>query len=374
MIERNPYERVDFNECVRVLSNTHEHITKQDSLEHVWNKGVRNVNSSHYMPSAPIIFNPDYQAEYLDFNTAEDLTIVTKQTPKRNFHDFTDVSGNEVSIADIVSIPTAERVNIIGYDYMLHSNYLGSTYGEPGWNDIEGVDPQTIVTWRRAHKFQTAEQLFQGIRNNMPFGRVFGTLNHPRDNDEPYESVVDFIKKSNGLIHAVETYSSVKASESHKKRFVETYDKLLKDGFRLWCVCVTDWPHLDIERDYGCNQLLLPSNYNQLSYIEKQNAILDCYLSGEYFGCGLGTLQVENYSIIEDTISISFNRNCHLSAVIDGNNLDKGTGTNFSQKIDSAKNYIRFYAEAQDGDFVFTNPLFFIYNKQDSITKKMLVL
>lgn len=378
MIEINPYSNIDFGNHVRVLSNTHEHVMNQAALEWVWNKGVRNINPSNYQPSSPVDFTTGYQYDYNDFTSAEDMAVITKLGPDRRLSDFTDANNNFVRIADIVSLPNAERVNIQGYNYMLHSNYLGSTFGDPGWMTIEGIEISSTVSWRSQHKFLTTEQLFNGIRSNLMFeGKVFGTLNHPRSAEESYESVKDFVTKSNGLIQGVEVYSSVLSPSDMAARYIDTYDRLLNDGFRLWALAVTDWPHLNLEegvKDYGCNQLLLPSDYESLTYVQKQEAILDCYIAGQYFPVGLGTLTVEDFTINGNEITVTFNKSCNIKAVVDGVEINKGTATSATQIMYDNAKYVRFYAQADDGDFVFTNPVFSNYRGTSDFKTKMIVL
>ena len=361
MITLNPYRNIDFAQCVTLISNTHEHIFNQSTLESCYNRGVRNINLLHYSPSAPQKFDPDYQVEYEDYTSATDLTKTTKLSPKRSFSNFIDKNGNQVNLSDIVVLPNCEHVNIIGYPYMLHTNYLGSEFGDPGWLKQDG-DTQQGVQWRIDHPIITDYELFAGIRANMPFGKVFGTLNHPTDAIPSYSVTDQFIEHSNGLIKAVEIFSGTYV-DSVKQNFENYYDYLLNKGLKLWCLAVVDWQGDGVQvqtGDLGANVLLLPTNYNSLSYTAKQNAILDAYIAGQYFPVGLGTLMITDVKQDGNLVTFTFNKSANtVYGIFDGKR--KVLGTNISTvTVDTSKaaKFFRLKALGDNYEFIFSNPIF----------------
>lgn len=372
MITLNPYRNIDFAQCVTLVSNTHEHIFNQSTLENCYNRGVRNINLLHYSPSTPQKFDPDYQVEYEDYTSATDLTKTTKLSPKRSFSNFVDKDGNQVNLSDIVVLPNCEHVNIIGYPYMLHTNYLGSEFGDPGWLKQDG-DTQQGVQWRIDHPIITDYELFAGIRANMPFGKIFGTLNHPTDGIPSYSVTDQFIEHSDGLIKAVEIFSGAYTA-SVLQDFEDYYDYLLNKGYQLWCLAVVDWQG-DGEQaqtgDRGANILLLPSNYSELTYIQKQNAILDAYIAGTYFPIGRGELLITNVEEFGDNIKFTFNKPAHvIYCMYDGNKTIVASDTS-SVVINTKKasKYVRIKALGDNNEFIFSNPIFVRNNLSNTVDK-----
>lgn len=373
MITLNPYRNIDFTQCVTLVSNTHEHIFNQSTLESCYNRGVRNINLLHYQPSTPQKLLPsDYQAEYQDFKDVNDLTIITKKCPIRDFHDFVDKNGNNVSLSDIVVVPNCEHVNIKDYPFMLHTNYLGSEFGDPGWTKQDG-DTQGGVQWRIDHKFITDMELFAGVRANMPFGKIFGTLNHPTDGIPSYSVTDQFIEHSNGLIKAVEIFSGAYTA-SVLQDFEDYYDYLLNKGHQLWSLAVVDWQGDGQQAqtgDRGANILLLPSNYNTLSYVEKQNAILDAYIAGTYFPVGRGELLITNVEEQGYNVRFTFNKPANaVYCLYDGNKTLVASNTS-SVVINTKKasKYIRIKALGDNNEFVFSNPIFVNNHAQTTVNK-----
>lgn len=375
MITLNPYNNIDFAQCVTLMSNTHEHIFDQQKLENAYNRGLRNINLLHYGPSTPQRLDPNYQAEYTDYTSTTDLTKVTKLCPKRNFADFTDKDGNSVSLSDIVVVPNCEHVNISGYPYMLHTNYLGSEFGDPGWMRQDGDTSEWAPQWRIDHPILTDYELFDGVGNNLPFGKVFGTLNHPTDGISSYSITDQFIEHSDGLIQAVEIFNRGYQPATNKS-FEDYYFYLLNKGHHLWALSVVDWqgdgPYTE---DFGASLLLLPSDYASMTYIQKQNAILDAYIGGRYFPTGLGTIRITNIEQDEDRVTFTFNTSARIVyGIYDGEY--KPIGSNISSICVDTRNASKFFmlkALGDGDDFIWTNPIY-VNNKKKSIVDKFKVL
>lgn len=373
MITLNPYRNIDFAQCVTLVSNTHEHIYNQQLLENCYNRGVRNINLLHYQPSAPQKFTPNYQVAYIDYTSATDLTKTTKLSPKRNYNDFVDKDGNNIDLSDIVVLPNCEHVNIIGYTYMLHTNYLGSTFADPGWQKQTG-DEQSGVQWRIQHPILTDAELFAGVRANLPFEKVFGTFNHPMDGmNGSYSQQEQFIRNSDGLIQAMEVFNRG-YSPSVNQSFEDCYDHFLNKGYKLWATAVVDWQGDGTQfyaNDLGANVLLLPSNYNNLTYIQKQNAILDAYIAGQYFPVGIGKLLITNIEESGDNVRFTFNKPANaIYCLYDGNKTFVASNTSVVViNTKKASKYVRIKALGDNNEFIFSNPIFVKNNVSNTINK-----
>ena len=358
----NPYQNIDFSNCKKVLSNTHEHIYEQERLEWCYNKGIRNINLLHYKPAAPQKFEDGYSVDFQDYTSINDLTIITKHSgdylPTSPYHDFIDKDGNEVHLSDIVVLPNCEHTNIRGYNYWVHSNFLGSEFAEPADLDMPGG----VYGDRANYKILNDEQLFEGVTTHRPFGKTFGTLNHPADSRTNLDDEERFVARSCGLINAVEVFNGDYGGvDAEINRNCEAfYDRLLKKGYELWCVAVPDWANIGYSMDLGMNMLLLPSNYDSLIYVEKQNAILDAYIAGHFFAVGVGGLSITNILQDDDNITFVFNKNAaEIYGIFDGNS--KLIGTNVSQVTVNplyASKYFRLKAIDSNGDFIYSNPMF----------------
>ena len=372
MITLNPYKDVDFAQCATLVSNTHEHIYNQSTLENCYNRGVRNINLLHYVPSAPQKFDSNYQVEYEDYISATDLTKTIKLSPKRSYSDFTDKDGNSVSLSDIVVVPNCEHVNIKDYSYMLHTNYLGSEFADPGWSENNGRGETGLVAWRSAHPILTDTELFAGVRANMPLGKVFGTFNHPMDGmNGSYNQQKQFIDNSDGLIQAMEIFSRGYSS-SVNQSFEDCYDYFLNKGYKLWATAVVDWQGDGTQfypEDLGANVLLLPSNYSNLTYVQKQNAILDAYIAGQYFPVGIGKLLITNIEESGDNVRFTFNKPANaIYCLYDGNKTFVASNTSVVViNTKKASKYVRIKALGDNNDFIFSNPIFVKNNISNTI-------
>lgn len=380
MITVNPYSNVDFSSCVFLLSNTHEHVMNQETLERCYNRGVRNINLMHYSPAAPQKFEPGYQVEYIDYVSATDTEHkTTRLSPLREYSNFVDKDGNSVDLDDIVVVPNSEQPNIIGYHPMLHTNYLGSEFAQPGSIAPLGeLDPDVRpANWRKEHPIVSPQELFDGVRNSLPLGKVFGTLNHPRLSGVPASDLYNFVAESDGLIQAVEVFNetSIPSMNEIHEAF---YDSLLNMGYRLWCLSVIDWQGNNAEyygQDMGGNMLLLPSNYGSLTYVQKQNAILDAYIAGQYFPVGLGTLMITNVSVSGSNVTFTFNQSANtIYGIYDGVSRTIGTNVN-TVTVDTkdCNKYFRLKALGDNHEFIYSNPIF-VEPSSDKLRKTYSVL
>ena len=356
-ISFNPYANIDFSNIVRVSSSSHEHIINQESLENCWNRGIRNINISNYQPSAPFLLRDNNtEVSFLDWNNERCERIVTKNISPVAFHDFVDNNGDIVKVSGIVCLPNAERVNLSNYSYMLHSLYLGSSFGDAGWIAMTS----DAVSWRIEHPLLDSGELWRNIRDNSSMGSIFGILAHPLSAVSKEEAKA-FIKGSNGLIQGIEVFNQGIPTETNRA-FRDFYDELICAGFRLWCVSATDWQgnfgDKSIIVDRGGQQLLLPGKYNDMSTEEKESACLSAYCQGTFFPFGIGSLQVDSILVNEEKISIYYNKTCNLDKIVGGKRTYIGLTKEYEQEINRVRNYIRFEAYTDNGDFVFTQPIF----------------
>ncbi len=205
-----------------------------------------------------------------------------------------------------------------------------------------------------------------GVNNNLLFAeKVFGTLNHPRRNFNSAKSAID---KSKGIIKAIEIFNmGMNGGEAENILNRKLYDDLLRAGYRLFGVAVVDWPSyikdaVD-DRVRGCNVLYFDPSFNSLTMIQKQEAALDAYINGAYYAAGYGDQYIKDLSIQDDVVNLSVSGLPSSINVI--TNIDTETFANLSEitkTIEKGITYVRFECYYKDGDFIFTNPIWFDEN------------
>lgn len=354
----NPYSDIDFKNVVRIGSCSHEHILSQKGLENCWNRGIRNINISNYDPSVPLnSLDITETTTYLDWESTDCNKKVSKTIQTLSFNDFVDKDGQYVKVSEIVTLPNAERVNLLDYPYMLHSLYIGSTFGDAGWKGLT----DDAIAWRVKHPILNSNELWRNIIENTTEKGVFGILAHPLSGSTSWTDATAFVDASKGIIQGVETFNQG-ATEGKNREYSIFYDDLLCGGRHLWCLSATDWQgdrgDKDVNVDRGGQQLLLPADYDEMSIGEKQHACLRAYKNGTFFPIGIGNLQVDSIVVNDSLINIYMNKPCVLDRIVGGRRKTIGTVKEYSIGVNWVNKYIRFEAFLNDGDFVYTQPIF----------------
>jgi hypothetical protein len=364
----NPYENVNFGTMVEVPGVIHEHTYSQTYFEACWNRGIRFIPICHYVASIARYPSDGWDRDYEDW-TDETATATTTRNETGSISDFIDADTNSVVIADLPGMPNCEKAHMSGRSY--HLCPLGSTFGDPGNAPILGGydPPEGISAWRGANPILTPAQMLAGIAANTQYGgKTFVTFNHP---NESKENMLDWIEESNGLIKAVAGYSSYygpTASEGYRWKI----DWLLRQGLKLMITAEVDWQGVGAE-DLGCHVLLMPSNYNSLTKTQKEEAILDAHIAGEFYANGKLTFFITDITASEDLVTVTFDTVCDTVKII--TNKETITRTSVSEVSylrKSETSYIR--VEAFLGtDFIFTQPIYYeVPEKANTVVLSMI--
>ena len=375
----NPYDEVDFTNLLQMPAISHEHIEDQLHLESAYNRGIRIFAPSCYQPAVPFTPLSNINSVYEDYTSYNDLRIEVKtkcSNPPFLFEDFIDIDGNRVSLNSLIQLPNSEKVNIKEFDIMVHSNYLGSNYGDPGWSSIDGLPTDETVNWRSANKFIGTTDLKNGILNNLKYPNVlFGTLNHPQEDQiTSIDKFLQFINEINSekpIIKAIEIFNQCYTDETNDQ-FKNLYDSFLSTGQKLFCTAAVDWQDTiccSVKRNRGCNILLFDKNYyNTLNSMDdKAIYALNQFNKGAYCPSGLGSIQITHFSVRNNEIKLkvlpnattSDNCSCAFKIkVITNCRCETFTDTNeVTIIIGSDMTYCRFEVYLDD-DFLYTNPVF----------------
>jgi len=358
----NPYSNVDFSTCLKIKGITHEHVITQESFEKCYNRGIRAFAFTNYQPSVPTYPLTGGSYKYIDYSDAATLNKIYKNYIFYGFKDFTDSKGNYVKVSDLVSLPNAEHPNIGGLD--CHTNYLGSLLSEAGWGNSNTVlnlpTDLLYLSWRSNNPIIFIDSLFIEVTNYLLFtDKVFGTLNHPVN--KSYSILKNYVDVSKGVIKAIEIFNQYYDKNTNEK-FLKTWDDFLKGGYRIYGVSVVDWQGYYgdtlIKRDRGCNVLLLDTLYNSLSIKEKSEAALNAYINGCFYSTGFGNYGIKNLILRNEYAQITVDGSPKEIRIITNNDEEIKMNRNVAVKIINNKiKYIRFEVYYNDGDFIYTNPI-----------------
>jgi hypothetical protein len=222
---------------------------------------------------------------------------------------------------------------------------------------------------------------------------VFGTINHTYS----IGFLKDALDACPQIFKAMEIFNQG-YSKGWNQLFKDSYDTLLRDGYRLWCTAVVDWQNDWARWDYstskereewtegfnalpaeeqeeygtaenyymetgrfkfdrGANAVIVPANYDNMTPFNKAKEIVKSYINGRYYLVGLGNYSV-NIAREGNDITFSFNDVCPHIKIING--MGDETYSNVDTVVYHAKGtekYVRVEAEWNDGDFVYTNPI-----------------
>lgn len=313
---------------------------------------------------------------------------------------FTDSNGNPVDTDGIPQIQNSSEHTLWlfsdGSGFMNHFNVLGSTFTEPAWGI--GV-PQDF---RLAHPIYETDDINTIFLNpeNQQYGKIFGTINHPTNGPSYVKKVLGIAPE---VLKAMEVYN-VGYEKAVNDAFLATYDNVLSEGYRIFCVAVVDWDNyvMDERAKFarGYNVLLLGDDYEQLpancfvkksedGYVySKSEACLDAYIAGKYYASGRGVRRITGLSISGNVVEISFDKRAATIKAVTNVGVVKSSGTSLSFVIPPGAIYLRFeayfddrpegfdemteeeqeiYAKQGVMDFIFTNPIWIEDNPEASM-------
>lgn len=391
----NPYKNI--GSAIRQNATTHEHICSntighewhQQRLENLINRGNDIVCGVNYQPAVPTYPLSGFTHKYKAFKSWDDLTIVEKEF-SAYYEDFVKADGQLCKINDVVQLPNAEhawfKLPTGKVNGGLHINLVGSMYGEPaseipsGWENAPSGS--NLGQWRIDHPLYTLKELLQLSKDSALFGNLFGTLNHPGYTNLSIEDALMVMKVADEVgdcIHAVEVYNNGDSISQHEHNEY-IYDALLSAGYKLNCVCVVDWPDSFAANPYnkegdnkGTNCLLLPSNYNSLSYANKQLAAIEAFRNGSYYGTGKSSFALIDANVSGNIITLEFDQKCdEIIFVTDGIKNSIANVQKVSVALDADCKYARFVAK-RGTDFIYTNP-FYNDSNQIPMSRKMAIL
>lgn len=374
----NPYSDVDFGSVTRVKAISHEHINTEARLKSAYDRGIRYFACVWYQPAAITYPLSAWNHDYQDYTSKDDLTLKTWNYAG-SIVSFEDNNNNTILTDDLPQIPNAEHP-CFGNISARHFNVLGTSFSEAGWGKIE---IENLTSWRLQHPLYDVSQinaLFAntGVLNN----KIFGTINHCDSSTD----AMKFLNNGREVFKAMEIFNQGGTNIKYKK----AYDELLSRGERLWVAAVVDWQgdiavDSDCPFDRGCNVLLMDNSYNSLpancfdptnNYVySKAEAGLDAYIAGRYYASGLGNHYITGIDVNGEKVTISFDSVASsIKAITNVEVKEIANSSSMSFTIPRGAIYLRFEAEFNDWDFIYTNPMWIEDNANNSISRNLLIL
>ena len=367
----NPYAGIDFKTATRVKAITHEHISTKEQLANAYNRGIRYFACVNYFPACPSYPLSNWFYEFEDYVSPTDMRLAVFST-SGSIVSFKDQTGSIVYTDELVQLPNAEHA-FYSNTSNLHFNVLGSVFGEctngtrktgewseeslgmkrnkwyslhPKW-DIKDINPQYLDNFH---------QLFPG--------KIFGTLNHTYNE----KAVRKMLEECPEVFKALEIVNQG-STESDCKRFRDLWDKLLREGKRVWGTSVIDWQSLgpDGKPRLGACNVLMINDYDNQTILKKSELGLDAFISGAYFPAGLANYEVLDFSADTDSIRIRVSGNPSEIVIVTNRGRHTVKGKDFVEyPIEEKVTYIRFEVWYKDSsgrvlDYLFTNPVFVEY-------------
>jgi hypothetical protein len=401
----NPYSNVEWDNVQ--LAQTHEHCYDEAKLTSSYNRGIRVIACSHYFPSTPRYPMSGWSSPYKDLHTLEEYKAGDHSYVDRTNTDSIPtitIGGNTINTDTIPQIANAERCFVSGYGG--HCNILGLLWGSFGnavcdfaltYRQSE-EDKALLYQLRRDYSLESIEK-FNDLLNDetmWQFGSqyAFGTINHCNS----VGSAKNLLDGCPSIFKAMELFNQG-YSAGWNDGFRTAYDSLLSQGYKIWGTAVVDWQgdwarwnfttaaektewqakydalssaeqqqygsaeayYMQTGRyqfDRGANAILLPQSYNGLSVQDKAKEVIKAYIGGRYYMVGLGAYGIR-VSVNGNTIAFTLSDYCDHIKVITatGSQTYSGTDTIY-HKAKATDIFVRLEATWDDGDFVYTNPLF----------------
>ena len=394
----NPYEGVDMSNTV--LSTTHEHYKTKETLQDAYNRGIRVFAVSDYSPAVPRYPLSNYNYDYLDYKSKEAVDGGDRELITKNFSGSIPVitiDNQDINTDTLPQIANAEHPFV--KNQREHFNILGLVWGEPG-QQLAGASGTANNSWKRKNAIITPALLnsFLEDESKWQFGSqyVFGTINHTKD----FDYVKNALDACPNIFKAMEIFSKG-YSRGWNKEFRDTYDSILRHGYRIWGTSVADWPksygqwgyttaeersewiakynalpeeekelYEDVADYYyqtavykftrGANCVIVPSNYDSMTPEEKALEVVKSYIAGRYYLVGTGAHTL-NVSVNGSMVTFRFSDICLNIRLVTGkeeftyHDLDTVT-----YKMKKGDMYVRIegdWDDGVDGDIVYSNPI-----------------
>ena len=396
----NPYAGVDYNNPV--LAQSHEHSYTKSKLESAYNRGIRLFAVSHYQPSVPRYPLSKTPLTWMDYKSREavdngDYELVERTQTENTGITQLDVDAGTINTDNIPQIANAERpyIHSDSHFYPEHFNILGLLWGDPG---VTLANNESSTSWKQAHSLETISKIQELLADETmwQFGSqyAFGTINHNKSISDT-KAMLDTLPQ---IFKAMELFNQG-YSEGWNQEFRDTYDAILRQGYRIWGTAVVDWQGdwaswsytTDAEKteweerynalpadeqaqygsaenyymqsgrfkfDRGANVLLMPNGYESLSPALQAKEGIKAYIQGRYYMVGVGNYSMR-MAIDGNTITFRVSDFCPKIKIITANGVSEFTNTDTARYTPSGTDkYVRFEAAWDDGDFIFSNPIF----------------
>lgn len=396
----NPYAGVDYNNPV--LAQSHEHSYTKDKLESAYNRGIRLFAVSHYQPAVPRYPLSKTPLTWMDYKSREavdngDYELVERTQTTNTGITQLNVDAGTITTDDIPQIANAERpyIHSDSHFYNEHFNILGLLWGDPG---VMLANNESSTSWKKEHSLETISKIQEllGDETMWQFGSqyAFGTINHNKSISDT-KAMLDTLPQ---IFKAMELFNQG-YSEGWNQEFRDTYDAILRQGYRIWGTAVVDWQGdwaswsytTDTEKaewkeryntlpadeqaqygsaenyymqngrfkfDRGANVLLMPNGYESLSPALQAKEGIKAYIQGRYYMVGVGNYSMR-MAIDGNTIIFRVSDFCPKIKIITANGVSELTNTDTARYTPSETDkYVRFEAKWDDGDFIFSNPIF----------------
>lgn len=397
----NPYAGVGYDNPV--CSQTHEHCYDKAKLESAYNRGIRVIACSHYLPSTPRFPLSSFNVPYQDYKSKQallngDTELVTRYTtgaiPTLN------ANVGDIDTDQIPQIANAEHPYVRGDAFGQHMNILGLLWGEPGHSLCNGELRENTTEnnqLKRDYSIASLDKFNELLENeaNWQFGSryAFGTINHCQSASKA--GVI--LDSCPAIFKGMELFNQG-YSEGWNQLFRDAYDAVLKTGKRIWGTAVVDWQgdwatwnfvtaeeqaewqekydelsateqaeygsaenyYMQTGRykfDRGTNVLLMDASYSGLSASDKAKEAVKAYLGGRYYMSGKNT---KSMKLVTNGHLVTFKLNdfADKAYVITANGRTEYTGVDTINYVAQASDkFVRFESFWDDGEFVFSNPV-----------------
>lgn len=395
----NPYAGANYDN--QVPAQTHEHCFTKEKLENAYNRGIRLVSCSHYSPSTPRYPFSGFDSPYQDYKSKQavldgDLEMVTRHTT--GAIPIINVNDGDVQTDDIPQIANAERAFLT--DISGHFNILGLLWGSAGNGMCNGelTNSSEDTTIKKNHSLESTTKFNELLEDESmwQFGAkyAFGTINHMTSKN----TAITMLDRCPAIFKAMEIFNQG-YSTGWNENFKSAFDSVLKSGYKIWGTAVVDWQgdwatwafttaeeqaeweakflklpadeqskYVNaegyymatgrIQKDRGCNVLLMDGNYSQMSASEKAKEGIKAYIAGRYY---MSAWNTKSMKLITDHHLVTFKVSDIADKIVlvtgkvrmEYENTD--TINYVAQKDDI---FIRFEAYWADGEFVYSNPVF----------------
>lgn len=395
----NPYAGANYDN--QVPSQTHEHCYTKEKLENAYNRGIRLVSCSHYSPSTPRYPFSGFDYTYQDYKSKQavldgDLEMIIRHNT--GAIPIINVNDGDVQTDDIPQIANAERSFLT--DISGHFNILGLLWGSAGNAMCNGelTNSSEDTTIKKNYSLESTTKFNELLEDESmwQFGAkyAFGTINHMTSKS----TAITMLDRCPAIFKAMEIFNQG-YSTGWNENFKSAFDSVLKSGYKIWGTAVVDWqgdwatwayttaeerarweakflelPTEEqskyvnaegyymatgrIQKDRGCNVLLMDGNYSQMSASEKAKEGIKAYIAGRYY---MSAWNTKSMKLITDHHLVTFKVSDIADKIVlvtgkvrmEYENTD--TINYVAQKDDI---FIRFEAYWADGEFVYSNPVF----------------